>query len=316
MKYWWDLFYSLTKQKKFMKLIQATRQQVRIRLGIQGSAGSGKTLGALQVAYGLCADWTRIAVIDTEYGSASLYSHLGAYNVLSLSAPFSPERYIDAIRICEAAGMEVIIIDSMSQAWEGPGGILDIHNSMSGNSFTNWSKVVPRHSAMVQSILQSPCHVIVTIRSKQDYVLTTNAQGKTVPEKVGLKGVQREGLDYELTTLFEVDIKHNVTATKDRTSLFAGKPEFKLTPAVGQRLLDWCNQGAELDPKGNLIEKINNAVTVDELLKLYKNNPAYQVSLHEHFTKQRQRLNINRTAHELLHQQNQSSNGQHDLNAG
>ena len=110
-----------------MQLQQATRLQARIRLGIQGPAGSGKTMGALRVANDLCADWARIAVIDTEYGSASLYSHLGAYNVLSLSAPFSPERYIDAIHICEAAGMEVVIIDSMSQAWEGPGGVLDIH---------------------------------------------------------------------------------------------------------------------------------------------------------------------------------------------
>jgi len=300
-----------------MKLQQATRQQARIRLGIQGSAGSGKTIGALQVAYGLAnGDWTKIAVIDSEHGSASLYSHLGAYNVLSLSAPFSPERYIDAVHICESAGMEVIIIDSMSQAWEGPGGILDIHNSMSGNSFANWSKVVPRHSALVQSILQSPCHVLVTIRSKQDYVLTTNSQGKTVPEKVGLKGVQREGLDYELTTLFEVDIKHNVTATKDRTSLFAGKPEFRLTPAIGEKLRDWCLEGAVANQKDMLIQRIEETTTIDGLLKLYKDSPAYQSCLHENFSRRRKLLETTQSFPELLHQQNQSNNGQYDANKG
>jgi hypothetical protein len=299
-----------------MKLQQATRQQARIRLGIQGPAGSGKTLGALQVAYGLCADYSKIAVIDTEYGSASLYSHLGAYKVLSLSAPFSPERYIDAVNICEAAGMEVIIIDSMSQAWEGPGGILDIHNSMIGNSFTNWNRVTPRHNALVQAVLQSPCHVLVTIRSKQDYVLTTNSQGKTTPEKVGLRGVQREGLDYELTTLFEINIKHQVTASKDRTSLFAGKPEFRLTPAIGQRLSDWCNQGAAVNQKDLMIQRIEEITSVDGLLKLYKDNPLFQTTFHEHFSRKRKLLEATQTLPELLQQQNQNSNGQHDINQG
>jgi hypothetical protein len=304
-------------QNTFMKLQQATRQQARIRLGIQGPSGSGKTWGALQIACGLTSgDFSKIAVVDTEHGSSNLYCHLGPYNVLSLSAPYSPERFIDSIHICEAASMDVIIIDSASFEWSESGGILDIHDSMTGSSFTNWSKVIPRHNAFVQAVLGSPCHVIMTIRSKQDYVLTTNSHGKMIPEKVGLKGIQRDGIEYMLTTHFELDIKHNATSSKDRTSLFAGKSEFKLTPAIGQRLLDWCNDGTISNPEEELIRKINNAVTVDELLKLYKNNPAYQESLHEHFTKQRQRLDINRTAHELLHQQNQSSNGQHNLNAG
>ena len=298
-----------------MKLQQATRQQARIRLGIQGPSGSGKTLGALQVAYGLCADWTKIGVIDTEYGSASLYSHLGPFNVLSLSAPYGPDRFRDALHICEQAGMEVIIMDSISHEWDGNGGILDIHNSMTGNSFTNWGRVTPLHAAFVQAILQSPCHIIVTIRSKQDYVLT-DKNGKMVPEKVGLKGIQRDGIEYELTTLFEVDIKHNVTTTKDRTSVFAGKPEFKLTPLIGQQLLDWCNQGSPSNLKEELIQKIKDVSTVDELLKLYKNSPAYQSSLHEYFTQKRKQLETNRAVPVLIHQQNQNSNGKSDVNAG
>lgn len=299
-----------------MKLQLATRQQARIRLGIQGPSGSGKTHGALQIGIGLAnGDWTKIAVIDTEYGSASLYSHLGPYNVINLTAPFGPDRYSDALQICEQAGMEVIIMDSISHEWDGSGGILDIHNAMTGNSFTNWGRVTPLHSAFVQSILASSCHVITTIRSKQDYVLT-DKNGKMVPEKVGLKGVQRDGIEYELTTLFEIDIKHNVTATKDRTSLFSGKPEFKLTPIIGQKLNDWCNLGQQNSQKDLLIQQIEQAATVESLRKLYKDSPGYQSSLHENFSRKRKQLETTRLFPELLHQQNQNRNGQHDTNEG
>ena len=211
--------------------------------------------------------------------------------------------------------MEVIIMDSISHEWDGNGGILDIHNSMTGNSFTNWGRVTPLHAAFIQTILQNPCHIIVTIRSKQDYVLT-DKNGKMVPEKVGLKEVQRDGIEYELTTLFEVDIKHNVTTTKDRTSVFAGKPDFKLTPMVGQQLLDCCNQGSPSNLKEELIQKIKDVSTMDELLKLYKHSPAYQSSLHEYFTQKRKQLETNRTVPVLIHQPNQNRNGKSDVNAG
>jgi len=136
-------------------------------------------MGALLLAYGLCGNWNKIAVIDTENYSASLYAHLGAFSVVNIAAPFSPEKYKDAIKLCEDAGMEVIIIDSISHEWEGAGGILDIHGNMAGNSFTNWSKLTPRHNGFVQAILQSPVHVIGTIRSKQEYVLSER-NGKQV----------------------------------------------------------------------------------------------------------------------------------------
>ena len=138
-----------------------------------------------------------------------------------------------------------------------------------------------------------------------------------VPEKVGMKGVQRDGIEYELTTLFEIDIKHNVTATKDRTSLFSGKPEFKLTPIIGQKLNDWCNLGQLNSQKDLLIQKIEQAATVESLLKLYKDSPGYQSSLHENFSRKRKQLETTRSFPELLHQQNQNSNGQrNDVNEG
>jgi len=231
-----------------MALRKAQRSQVKIKLALQGSAGSGKTYSALLLAYGLVGNWSKIAVIDTENGSADLYDNLGEYNVLPLEKPFSPERYIKAIKECVDAGMEVVIIDSISHEWEGEGGILNIVDQMTGNSFTNWGKVTPRHNTFVQAILQAPVHVISTIRSKQDYILVEK-NGKQVPQKVGLKGVAREGMDYEFTIVFDIDIKHMTSASKDRTSMFIDQPEFMITTETGQQIADWCNKGVDVAQK-------------------------------------------------------------------
>lgn len=166
-----------------MKVQLAKRRQAKIKMALQGSSGSGKTMGVLLIAYGLCGDWSKIAVIDTENYSASLYAHLGQFSVVNIAAPFSPEKYIEAIRLCEEAGFKVIVIDSISHEWEGIGGILETHANMQGNSFTNWGKLTPRHNSFVQAILQSQVHIIGTIRSKQDYVISEK-NGKQVPEKL------------------------------------------------------------------------------------------------------------------------------------
>jgi len=258
-----------------MNLQQAERRQAKIKLGLQSPSGAGKTYSALLMAYGLINNWSKVAVIDTENHSSDLYAHLGNYQVLALEQPFSPERYIEAIDICEKAGMEAIIIDSISHEWEGSGGILDIHGAMIGNTFTNWSKVTPRHNAFIQKILQSKSHIIATIRSKQDYVLSEK-NGKMVPEKVGLKGVTREGLDYEFTLVFELDIKHNATATKDRTGLFMDKPSFLITPSTGQTIANWCSMGKSLQ---DIKADIQQSNTVDQLRTILKAYPNYRMEI-------------------------------------
>ena len=258
-----------------MELRKAERKQAKIKMGLQGPSGSGKTMSALLIAYGMTANWDKIAVIDTENHSSDLYAHLGDFQVLALTQPFSPENYSKAITVCEDAGIEVIIIDSISHEWEGKGGILDIHGAMVGNSFTNWAKVTPRHNAFVQKILQSPCHVIATIRSKQDYVLSEK-NGKMVPEKVGLKGVTREGLDYEFTLVFDVDIKHHVTASKDRTGMFMDKPDFVITDKIGERINRWCQSGKSVE---SVVEMIKEATTVEKLREILRNYPEYRNQL-------------------------------------
>lgn len=288
-----------------MQLRKSERKQARIKMALQGPSGSGKTYSALLVAFGLCQDWSKIAVIDTESHSADLYAHLGGFNVLTLEAPYSPEMYIEAIRLCVQAGMAVVIIDSCTQEWES---ILDIHSSMTGNSFTNWSKLTPRHNAFVQEIVQSPVHIIATIRTKQDYVLS-DKNGRMVPEKVGLKSVQRENFEYELTLVFDLDIKHRATASKDRTGLFMGKPEHLLSTQTGKVILDWCNesQGTTTD---QLTERIGQCKSIQELLELYQQHPEFKNTLKPEFEQRKREILIQQQFNSpQIHQPKPSPNG-------
>ena len=202
--------------------------------------------------------------------------------------------------------MEVIIIDSISHEWLN---ILESHSKMTGNSYTNWSKLTPRHNAFVQYILQSPVHIIGTIRSKQDYIITEK-NGKQVPEKVGMKGVTRDGMDYEFTLVFEIDIKNNAIATKDRTSLFMGKPEFVITPKTGKRILDWCNV-SEINPdnENTVFERINDCKSIEELLHLYYENPVEDAVILTAFSEKRTELEQKPLPASLVNLKNRQLNG-------
>jgi len=258
------------------KLRQAARAKAKIRLGLSAVSGGGKTMSALLIAKGICGDLSKVALIDTENGSGDLYAHIGNYNVLPLESDFTPEKYINAIHECENAGMEVIIIDSITHEWDGKGGILDISNSMTGNSYTNWAKLTPRHQAFIDAILQSKCHIITTVRRKQDYEMTTNSQGKLVPQKVGLKEVTREGFEYELTVNLELDTKHYASASKDRTGLFSGKPEFKPSEETGKMIAEWCESGLDVTVEVNdAIAKLKKCNNKEELTLLKETLPSY-----------------------------------------
>ncbi|MEO8254639.1 MAG: AAA family ATPase [Flavobacterium sp.] len=161
-----------------MKLQKAERHQVKLRIGLSGPSGFGKTYSSLLLAYGITGDWNKIAIIDTENRSASLYSHLGNFNVLSLDEPYTPERYLEAIKLCEDSEMDVIIVDSISHEWQSKGGCLEIHEKLGGR-FQDWSKVTPRHNSFIDAIIQSKCHVITTSRRKVDYSLDKDGEGKT-----------------------------------------------------------------------------------------------------------------------------------------
>ena len=262
-----------------MQLQKATRAKAKIRLGLSAVSGGGKTYSALLIAHGLCGNWDKVAVIDTENNSAHLYAHLGDFNVLQLDAPYAPERYIEAIKACENAGMEVIIIDSITHEWDGKGGIIEISNSMTGNSFTNWAKLTPRHQAFIDAILSSKCHIITTVRRKQDYEMTKDKDGKVKVEKAGLKEVTREGFEYELTVNLELDVKHNATASKDRTGLFIDKPAFVPSEETGRIIRQWCESGVDIEAElADGIQRIKSCQTVTELSAVKAMLPAYVVS--------------------------------------
>ena len=228
----------------------ATKSQARLRLGLLGPAGAGKTYSALRIASVL---GTRIAVIDTEHGSASKYANepgMPPFDVLELDT-FSPQTYIDALKAAEQAGYEVCIVDSLSHAWMGKDGALEMvdkaaKRSGSGNSYTAWRDVTPIHNAMVEALLQSRCHLIVTLRVKMEYVLETNAQGKQVPRKVGLAPIQREGLEYTFDVVADLDLDHTLIVTKTRCSTLNQAIISNPGSEFGEHLKAWLTDGAPM----------------------------------------------------------------------
>lgn len=283
-----------------MKIRSAERMQAKIKLAIQGLAGSGKSFSALKIAKGLIQDYSKVVVIDTENGSADLYAEMGDYNVLTLETPHTPEKYMKAIDKCVEFGAECIIIDSISHAWDN---LLQHHATMGGNSFTNWGKITPRHKAFVNKFLEAPVHIIATMRTKQDYIITQK-NGKQVPEKVGLKAIQRDGLDYEFTLVFELDILHNCNCTKDRTGLFINQTPFQITEKTGQLIKQWCEQGVSIE---EVRELISNCNSIETLTEVYKKYTSFYSELIEEFSAQKKRIK-NKNLINLKSSQNGTTN--------
>ena len=249
---------------------KAERRKAKLRLAITGPAGSGKTYGALQVAQGLGG---RIAMIDTENGSGDLYSSICEYDIMNINAPFDPRKYIQAIHDAENEGYDVLIIDSLSHCWISEGGLLDMKEQLatSGkyNSFSAWSKVTPIQNKLIEAMLTSKCHIIATMRSRTDYVQVVNDKGRTEIRKVGLAPVQRDGMDYEFSVVFDLNNEHTVTVSKDRTSLFDGK-NFTLSSETGATLLDWLNSGKDIPDVRELNERKQSIYR--EYLALFNGN--------------------------------------------
>ncbi|MFB0847299.1 AAA family ATPase [Paenibacillus oleatilyticus] len=230
-----------------MQIRKAERKKAKLRLGISAPSGAGKTYSSLLIAYGITGDWEKIGLIDTENGSGDLYAHLGDYMVLQLEAPYTPERYVKAIKAFEQAGVSVIIIDSLSHAWAGSGGALEmVDSSMAAqkNKFAAWRDVTPKHNELVEAMLQSKCHIIATMRSKTEYVLEEDEKGKKVPKKVGMAPIQRDGMEYEFTVMLDMAHNHVASASKDRTSLFDSQ-YFKPNEDMGKKLLEWLETGVD-----------------------------------------------------------------------
>lgn len=225
-----------------MAFVKAKKEKIWTKVLLGGSSGSGKTYSALRLATGLAKKCgSGIAAIDTEAGRIRYYANEFDFSDMQLTEPFTPEKYIEAINEAVGSGFKVLIIDSISHEWNY---CVDIHDKMPGNSWTNWSKVTPRHDAFMEKILQAPIHIIATVRGKDEYVLEEK-NGKQTPKKVGLGFKQRDGVEYNYTATFNIaQDTHIAEATKDNTHIFEGRYEV-LTEKDGEVLYDWANTGED-----------------------------------------------------------------------
>lgn len=245
---------------------RAERKRVWLKLGITGPTGSGKTYSALKVAFGMGG---KVAVIDTENGSAELYSHLGEYDVLTIHSPFTVRKYTDAIDAAVEAGYGVLIIDSLSHAWAAEGGLLDKKSALDkrgGNSYANWGDVTKEYENFVAKLLQSPIHLIGTLRSKMQYVIEPGERGGTTVRKVGLAPVMRDGLEYDFSAILDIDMEHGAAASKDRTGLFDGHTK-PLSEEDGRRIMQWLESGAE--PEAVAVEPGPERITENTMRHLH-----------------------------------------------
>lgn len=245
----------------------AQRKKVRLKVGISAPSGAGKTMSSLLFAYGLVKGehpefddetiWSKIAVIDSENGSGEMYSNykikntdiaIGEYNVITIEPPFTAEKYIEAINMCESYKMEVCIIDSMTHLWNGVGSLLEKQGNVAkrtGNSYTAWREVTPIFNRFVDTMLQTNMHVIATMRAKTEYVQEKGSDGKVSIRKVGLAPVFRDGIEYEFSLFMDIDTEHQAHVTKDRTGVLDDE-YFIVTPKEGERIARWISTGAEM----------------------------------------------------------------------
>ena len=244
------------------QVTEAEREKEKAVIGFIGCSGSGKTVSALMVAYGMMKEaypdaseseiWVKVGVVDTEHRRSKLYAnlhigdiHIGKFRHIDFTPPFTTERYQMAVQTIKAAGAEVVIVDSISHNWMGEGGIVETHGQMSGNSFQNWGKLVPETTKLIKTLTQNNVHILATFRTKTEYVVEPNSEGKMAPRKVGTKPVQKEEMEYEFMLNFVIDIDHVASTSKDNTQMFEGKPQ-KLTPEVGRMLYQWLELGRDV----------------------------------------------------------------------
>lgn len=284
---------------------KAERSKAKLRLALCGTSGSGKTKSSLLIAKGI---GDKIAFIDTENGSGDLYSDMFDYDIMKLKT-YSPEKYIEGIKSAEKLGYEVLIIDSLSHAWSGEGGILGMLENISkslpsSNTYTAWRHVTPHHNALIEAIMKSDLHIIVTMRCKTAYEMQANERGKLQPIKIGLAPIQREGLEYEFTVVLNLSTEdHIASSSKDRTGIFNGNFEVP-TIDTGIKLKDWLNQGISTEEQNEIY--IDEAITLLSLTKTedelkscfsslwlnYKDNEIIKYKIKEKYDELKEKLKL------------------------
>jgi len=247
-----------------MAFKKATKTEARLRCALIGPSGSGKTYTALAIATRLC---TRVALIDSERGSASKYADIFDFDVLELDS-FEPSTYADAIKLAEREGYDGLVIDSLSHAWMGKGGALDqvdraAKRSQSSNSFAAWREVTPMHNALVDTILGSRAHVVATMRSKTEYVIEEDSRGKKVPRKIGMAPVQRDGVEYEFDVIADMDLANNFVVSKSRCPRLNGAVFNKPGEELVEILRAWLSDGTAPPPRAEFFDGLPHVNVID-----------------------------------------------------
>lgn len=226
--------------------VPAQKVQRPARIAVIGPSGCGKTYSALLLARGIVGEKGRIAVVDTEHASASLYAALTPFDTLILKAPFTPARYAAAAKAAVEAGFDALIVDSMSQEWNGEGGVLhmvEARKTQVRNDFAAWNGPSQEHEKMLETLVSLPIHIISTFQAKTDYAMTTD-NGRTKVEKLGLGAVTRDGVEYRYDLVLEMTLDHKAVVTKSRMSAFADKVIERPGIAEGKAIAAWLSEGA------------------------------------------------------------------------
>jgi hypothetical protein len=223
-----------------MAFKKAVKTEAKLRMAIAGPSGSGKTFSALKIATAMGGS---IAVIDTEHGSASKYADLFNFDVLDLDPPYHPDRFIDALNEAQAAGYKFVIIDSLSHAWNGPGGVLEIKEKFAQqreyNDYTAWGPAGKIQQRLIEAIVSSNLHVIACMRSKTTYEVEKNDKGKSVPVKLGMQPIQRDGTEYEFDVALDMDIHNNAVVGKTRCVALTGEVFYQPGQDIADILTAW-----------------------------------------------------------------------------
>jgi hypothetical protein len=232
---------------------KAVKTQAKLRFAIAGPSGSGKTFSSLRIATAMGGP---IAVIDTEHGSASKYADLFDFDVLEIAPPYHPNKFINAIKAAEDAGYKIVIIDSLSHAWEGAGGVLEIKEEFakqrSFNDYTAWKPAGDIHSRLINAMLESSIHVFATMRSKTAYSMDEvieDGRKKTKVVKQGMAPIQRTGTEYEFDVMMTMDIQNCGAIEKTRCYLLRGQVYTDPGEELAEILVKWLADGAEAPEK-------------------------------------------------------------------
>jgi hypothetical protein len=263
-----------------MQLQIVKREAQTMRLALFGRSGSGKTYSALLVAYGLCGDWQKIAVIDTEGRSASLYAHLGPFTTVQIGEPFHPSRFYEAIELCEESGKEVIIIDSLSPEWTGEGGVAEALDKPASE------EMLHAHKCLLRLLNACTSHLICTMRGRLRLIHTVE---RTIKCWEAMETpIQQDGIEYSFTTVLKLDNRQRFHVVKDRTGLFMDKDPQKLEVDHGAFLSRWCRDVGDDVPE-ELQQKINDCKTQEELQLLLVRDDVDMAHI-EAFTRRRLEL--------------------------